>query len=126
MFARPLLFGGLLFGSVFWTAAAVTCAKADPAAGLQIASVGALSATESRVQKPVVTVVPAFQPAPVPDPDIDPPHGSARTEPSLTPALFSNSKVFDGDGYAPGSDPDTGLDKRRKPAAGLNWVVPVK
>jgi hypothetical protein len=68
----------------------------------------------------------SFQPAPVPDPDIDPPKGSVARGPSLTPALFSHKSEFEGDGYAPASDPDHGLDKRRTPAAGLNWSVPVK
>jgi hypothetical protein len=126
MCSRPLLLSGLLLGSVFGTTVPLTRALADPASSLQVAAVGAFSAATTTIPKPAITVVPAFQPAPVPNPDIDPPHGSARSEPSLTPALFSNTKVFDGDGYAPGSDPDTGLDKRRKPAAGLNWVVPVK
>jgi hypothetical protein len=116
-----LLFGGLLLASV-----TSNYADAEPASGLQVASVGALGSVTTNVQKPLVTTVPAFQPAPVPNPDIDPPHGATHSEPSLTPALFSSSSVFEGDGYAPGSDPDSGLDKRRKPAAGLNWVVPVK
>lgn len=71
-------------------------------------------------------VVTAFQPAPMPDPDIDPPHGSAARGPSLTPALFSHKAEFDGDGYAVNSDPDHGLDHRRTPAAGLNWSLPVR
>lgn len=121
----------MLAGTLVSAICGVGPARAGAPPDMQMASVGALSgepvnAVMARTSKPAVTIVPAFQPAPVPDPDIDPPHGSARAEPSLTPALFSNSKVFDGDGYAPGSDPDTGLDKRRKPAAGLNWVVPVK
>ncbi len=62
----------------------------------------------------------------MPDPDIDPPHGAAARGPSLTPALFSHKEEFNGDGYASASDPDHGLDKRRTPAAGLNWSVPVK
>ena len=47
-----------------------------------------------------------FQPAPMPDPDIDPPHGAAPPRgPSLTPALFSHKEEFEGDGYAAASDP---------------------
>jgi hypothetical protein len=67
-----------------------------------------------------------FQPAPIPDPDIDPPRGASARGPSLTPALFAHKEEFNGDGYASDSDPDHGLDKRRTPAAGLNWSVPVK
>jgi hypothetical protein len=116
----------LLFGSVLSGTLLANPASAEPATGMQVASVEALSAVTASGPKPAVAAVPAFQPAPVPDPDIDPPHGGARSEPSLTPALFSSTRVFDGDGYSAGSDPDSGLDKRRKPAAGLNWVVPVK
>ena len=69
----------------------------------------------------------AFQPAPMPDPDVDPPSGggSARGA-SLTPAIFSHKEEFAGDGFAAASDADHGLDHRRAPAAGLNWSVPVK
>jgi hypothetical protein len=67
-----------------------------------------------------------FLPAPMPDPDIDPPHGAAARGPSLSPAFFRHKEEFNGDGYAVDSDPDHGLDQRRTPAAGLNWSVPVK
>ena len=73
-----------------------------------------------------VQASPAFQPAPIPDADFDPPHGASARGPSLTPALFAHKEEFNGDGYASDSDPDHGLDKRRTPAAGLNLSVPVK
>ena len=78
-------------------------------------------------QAPVeVHAAAAFQPAPMPDPDIDPPHGASAGGPSLAPAFFEHKAEFSGDGYASASDPDHGLDKRRTPAAGLNLSVPVK
>jgi hypothetical protein len=96
----------------------------DGAAAEQIAGT-----VTSNTSGPGASVSPAgtnFQPAPMPDPDADPPHGASARGPSLTPALFSHKEEFDGDGYASGSDPDHGLDHRRTPAAGLNWSVPVK
>ena len=77
--------------------------------------------------KPKLGVAGVFQPAPMPDPDRDPPSGGASPHgASLAPALFSHKEEFAGDGYAPASNADYGLDHRRTPAAGLNWSVPVK
>ena len=68
-----------------------------------------------------------YQPAPMPNPDIDPPQGDAGpSRATLAPALFSHKAEFQGDGYSNASNVDHGLDERRTPAAGLNWSVPVK
>jgi hypothetical protein len=65
-------------------------------------------------------------PAPLPDPDVDGPHESAGLGPGLTPALFHEKAVFQGNGFSPASNLDHGINERRAPAAGLNWTVPVK
>jgi len=77
-------------------------------------------------EKPRLGVSGAFQPAPMPDPDIEAPSGGGSRGASLAPALFSHKEEFAGDGFAPASNADYGLDHRRAPAAGLNWSVPVK
>jgi len=98
---------------------------------LQMAGVTAFGSRES----PLLNGQPAtlkaagitvFQPAPMPDQDIDPPHGASAHGPSLTPALFSHKAEFEGDGYSRGSDLGHEQDKRRQPAAGLNLSVPVR
>ncbi len=67
-----------------------------------------------------------LQPAPLPDPDVDGPSEAAVIGPGLTPALFHEKTEFQGSGFSPASNLDHGQNQRRAPAAGLNWVVPVK
>jgi hypothetical protein len=97
---------------------------------IQVASAGVIAPATHVTDDGGKTAAPAaargFQPAPVPDQDADAPSTYVPRGPSLSPALFSHKAEFAGDGYAPASDPDHGLDNRRTPAAGLNWSVPVK
>ena len=134
MIKRPVVPLYILLGALAGTSQApVACFAASPAAmPVQIVPLGAFRAeTDTASQPPAVSstgaqVATSYQPAPMPDPDIDPPHGAFARGPSLTPALFSHKEEFNGDGYAGASDPDHGLDHRRTPAAGLNWSVPVR
>jgi len=68
----------------------------------------------------------SLQPAPMPNPDFDPPHGDGTNIPNLAPALLSPKVEFQGNGYSQASSAAYGNDQRAKPAAGLNWSVPVK
>ncbi len=67
-----------------------------------------------------------MEPAPMPNPDIDPPHTAGTPEPSLQPAFLSAKQEFQGDGFSHASNRDYGIDQRTQPAAGLNLSVPVK
>jgi hypothetical protein len=113
------------------------CAAAHAAApgnagamAIQVAGAGLIAPAPSFIAddgKTTARVTPqGFQPAPMPDQDAAAPSTYTPRGASLSPALFSHKAEFAGDGYAPASDPDHGLDNRRTPAAGLNWSVPVK
>jgi hypothetical protein len=96
---------------------------------LSTTDLGALSAPPS-VQPPAppsqASVITGLQPAPLPNPDADGPRESTGLGPGLTPALFHEKAVFQGNGYSPASDLEHGVNERRTPAAGLNWTLPVK
>lgn len=122
-----------LFPLVPLAAAGFMCGAAAPSETtvmpVQVANAGLFPppSYEAPVTPETVSKQPAYVPAPVPDPDADAPSsGAGPRGASLTPALFSHKAEFAGDGYAVDSDADHGLDKRRTPAAGLNWSVPVK
>jgi hypothetical protein len=105
--------------------------QASPATmPVQVASSGVLAPSSAYIaddtKAAVSPVRQGFQPAPMPDQDADAPSTYVPRGAELSPALFSHKSEFAGDGYAPASDPDHGLDNRRTPAAGLNWSVPVK
>ena len=93
-----------------------------------VSNVEALSGQPpSMILQPVKAMaVLGLQPAPVPNPDIDPPNTAAPAEASLSPALLSSKELFQGDGFAHASNRDHGIDQRTQPAAGLNLSVPVK
>jgi len=85
------------------------------------------SAPPSAIAKQAQTLaLTGLQPAPMPNPDFDPPHGDGANIPNLAPALLSPKVEFQGNGYAPASSLAYGADQRAKPAAGLNWSLPVK
>jgi hypothetical protein len=95
---------------------------------LEVADVQALSSQPpSAILAPVKAMATTgMEPAPVPNPDIDPPHGAGPSGPSLEPAFLSPKLEFQGDGFARASNRDYGIDQRTQPAAGLNLSVPVK
>ena len=66
-----------------------------------------------------------FQPAPVPNPDLLPPQGSAQSGPQFTPGLFMPKDRFAGDGYIPGTTVQSEQERRQKPGAGFNLNVPL-
>ena len=97
------------------------------ASALQVANVEALSEQTSAIAQPVKAMaIIGMQPAPMPDPDIDPPHSDGPAGPNLAPALLSPKLEFQGNGFSHASNRDYGIDQRTQPAAGLNWSVPVK
>ena len=120
------------FGAALWTMGVHGAAAApDTTVAMPIQVSGASLASETSLpvpapEKPKLGIAGVFQPAPMPDPDVDPPSGASSHGPSLTPALFAHKEEFAGDGYSSASDADHGIDHRRAPAAGLNWSVPVK
>lgn len=94
---------------------------------LHVASVEALTSPSSSIATPAKSAAAeGLVPAPMPNPDIDPPHGESRRDAELQPALLSEKLEFQGNGFAPASNSDYGLDQRTKPAAGLALSVPVK
>ena len=78
------------------------------------------------VQPVQAMAVIGLQPAPLPNPDIDPPNSAGPAETSLSPALLSSKELFQGDGFSHASNRDHGIDQRTQPAAGLNLSMPVK
>ncbi len=104
-------------------------AAANLAVSNVVSNIDALTAPASPSEIAAPAKTPAatgLQPAPLPDPDIDGPSESAGLGPGLTPALFREKTEFQGNGFSPASNQDHGQNLRRAPAAGLNWVVPVK
>jgi hypothetical protein len=126
----PRYYIPLLAGVVLCSGAHAASVGSVAAMPIQVASAGVIAPATSFIEDGTKTAPPVgpqgFLPAPVPDPDADAPSTYVARGPSLSPALFSHKAEFAGDGYAPASDPDHGLDNRRTPAAGLNWSVPVK
>lgn len=100
---------------------------ASPAKSLTVADVQALSTQPSAILQPVKAMATmGLQPAPMPNPDVDPPHSGGPSEPTLAPALMSEKLEFQGNGFSQASNRDYGVDQRTKPAAGLSLSVPVK
>jgi hypothetical protein len=95
--------------------------------GAQPVGGGLLLQQKVAAPAPQATMQPAmYQPAPIPDPDAAGPGGSVAPEsPSLTPALLSQKREFEGDGYSYSSSQQGALSHRNQPAAGLNLSVPV-
>ncbi len=63
-------------------------------------------------------------PAPVPDPDLQPPTGDAEPAAHLMPSLISRPSLV-GNGVAQAATRDHGLEEKEQPAAGLQLSVPV-
>jgi hypothetical protein len=96
---------------------------------LRVADVQPLGSEEHAViaaPSKSAAIADGLAPAPMPNPDIDPPHGDGTRIPELSPALLSSKLDFQGNGYAPASSQAYAIDQRTKPAAGLNWSVTVK
>lgn len=68
----------------------------------------------------------AFQPAPLPNRDVDgPAPPKAGTEASLRPSVFTRGDSYRGDGFNPGSTAQTEQDKRAHPGAGFSLKMPL-
>ena len=67
---------------------------------------------------------PQFQPAPLPNRDVELAAPRASDGPSVAPNLFTRSDQYRGDGFARGSTAQTEQEKRVKPGAGLSLHMP--
>jgi hypothetical protein len=127
----------------FWYRAVVhlLCAVGAPALALaassaatkamqvQLVDAGALAAPVAALvapPPPVTNGTADLIPAPLPNPDVQPPNLEGKPSPSLNPALLSRKLEFQGNGFANFSNLDYALDDKDKPAAGVNLSVPVK
>jgi hypothetical protein len=116
-----------LTGLLLVVAALPAAGAAPPRSGLAVASVEAIAPHPSVIAIPGKPApAPDVQPAPMPNPDIDPPHGEARRGADLEPAFLSEKVEFQGNGFSPASNLDYAVDQRTRPAAGINLSVPVK
>ena len=66
-----------------------------------------------------------FQPAPLPNRDIDDlPAPRSTNEPSLRPSLFNRNDTYRGDGFSKGSTATSEQERRVKPGVGFNLKMP--
>jgi hypothetical protein len=103
--------------------------SATKALKVQLVDAGALAAPASDLIVAHTTAQAAaaeLQPAPLPNPDVQPPNLAGAPSASLNPALLSRKLEFEGNGFANFSSLDYAIDDKTKPAAGLNLSVPVK
>jgi len=107
-----------------------TKAKPVPNLSVQYADLGPVAGPQDIPVKIVSAAPPApashpgFEPAPLPNEDIDAP-SSGAPKPRLGPALLSRKAEFLGHGFSNASSLDYGAAERRQPAAGVNLLVPV-
>ena len=131
----------LLCGIAFPAQAQMAAAKAAPAQHvkaarppkpvlMQMAGLEPLAARQDQTAlivgaKPSAAAMArtGFEPAPLPNPDVDAP-GGAGPEPRLSPALLSRKAEFLGNGFSNASSLDYGAAEKRQPAAGVNLLVP--
>jgi hypothetical protein len=120
-------------GIALWAAPAHAGAASASVKSMNVQLVDASALLAPAPPLPLLTTTPkptaisaGLLPAPLPNPDAEPPHGDAARGPSLDPAFFSRPLEFQGNGFARASNSDYGVDQKTKPAAGLNLSVPVK
>ena len=66
-----------------------------------------------------------FQPAPLPNRDLDDvPAPRASNEPSVRPSLFNRNDTYRGDGFSKGSTATSEQERRVKPGVGFNLRMP--
>lgn len=74
---------------------------------------------------PAVPPPTGFQPAPLPNRDIDDlPAPKASNEPSLRPSLFNRNDTYRGEGFSKGSTATSEQERRVKPGVGFNLKMP--
>ena len=67
---------------------------------------------------------PRYEPAPLPNRDLNGPRARASNEPSLSPTLFTTKTQYRGDGFSPGSTAQSEQERRAKPGAGFSLHMP--
>jgi len=103
-------------------------ASATKALRVQLVDAGALTVPASDLivaRSHAQVAASELQPAPLPNPDAQPPNISGGPGTSLNPALISRKLEFEGNGFANFSNLDYAIDDKQKPAAGLNLRVPL-
>lgn len=98
---------------------------AGPQRGLQleVAPQGPLLPTPPRPAPPALAS--PYQPAPLPNRDIDTPRGPrASNETTVSPSLFNRNDTYRGEGFAPGSSAAAEQDRKVLPGAGINLRMP--
>ena len=65
-----------------------------------------------------------YQPAPLPNRDVELSAPRASNAPSVGPSLFTRPDQYRGDGFAKGSTAQTEQEKRVRPGAGLSLRLP--
>lgn len=67
----------------------------------------------------------AYEPAPLPNRDIDGPVAPrASNDPTVAPSLFTRNDTYRGEGFARGSSATAEQERRVRPGAGLNLRMP--
>ncbi len=122
-----------LFRTCYVLAAAAApfllCAAAPDAGSrgmhVEISDLGPLAQAQPASAKTLTFQNAIYQAAPVPNQDVEAPHGVIRQEAQLSPKLLSAKLPYQGDGYSFGSSQETAIDNRKAAAAGLGLSVPV-
>ena len=65
-----------------------------------------------------------FDPAPLPNRDVEPLGPRASGAPSVGPSLFTRSDQYRGEGYSKGSTAQSDQERRLKPGAGFSLRMP--
>ena len=99
----------------------LAAAPAPRGLALQVPSDGEMLPVPRRpAPRPAAT----FQPAPLPNRDVDAPTARAGNAPYVAPSLFTRTDTYRGEGYAPGSTAASEQERKVKPGAGFNLRMP--
>ena len=66
-----------------------------------------------------------YEPAPLPNRDVELGTPRATLDSSLSPTLFNRRDSYRGDGYLPGSTAQSETERRVRPGAGFNLKMPL-
>jgi hypothetical protein len=77
-------------------------------------------------QPPAHSPGPNFQPAPMPNRDLQAPNGTSSGGTSFGPAIFTNRQQFGGEAFTPNSTVQGEQEKRLRPTPGFSLKVPLQ
>lgn len=98
---------------------------AGPHRGIQLEVPQQGSPLPSPPRPPRILPPSAYQPAPLPNRNLDAPRGPrASNETTVAPSLFNRTDTYRGEGFAPGSSASAEQDRRVRPGAGINLRMP--